>query len=205
MRLKTAVLVLLAGAALTAGAVAAPSAAAPGARRPVLTPAAPIWTVDKAASRLKFRAAVSGQSFDGVFKTWDAQIAFDPRNLGASHAAVTIDIPSVVTGDPTRDQMLPTPDWFGVQKFPKATFVTTAIAQTGPGRYLATGDLRIRGAARRVAMPFTLTFVKDSAKMDGTVVIDRRQFGIGQGQFAGTDTVAADVTIMVQLTAKKAR
>jgi polyisoprenoid-binding protein YceI len=161
--------------------------------------------MDKAASRLTFRGAVSGQTFDGVFKKWDAQIAFDPKNLKASHATVTIDIVSVVTGDPTRDQMLPTPDWFSSQKFPQAAFVTTAITQTGPDRYLATGDLRIRGAVRHVAMPFTLAIVKDVANMDGALTIDRRQFGIGQGQFATPDTVAANVTIMVKLSAKKAR
>ena len=192
--------------ALIAGVVvASTAAAAQPARHPTLAPAAPIWAVDKAASRLTFRGAVSGQTFDGVFKKWDAQIAFDPANLKASHAAVTIDIGSVVTGDPTRDQMLPTPDWFASQKFPQAAFVTTAITQTGPGRYLATGDLRIRGAVRHVAMPFTLAIVKDVANMDGALTIDRRQFGVGQGQFSTPDTVAANVAIMVKLTAKKAR
>jgi polyisoprenoid-binding protein YceI len=205
MRRNTALAVLALGIAAAAGAIALAAQAAPPARHPLLAPAAAIWAVDKAASRLTFRGAVSGQTFDGVFKKWDAQIAFDPANLKASHAAVTIDIGSVVTGDPTRDQMLPTPDWFSSQKFPQAAFVTTAMTQTGPGHYLATGDLRIRGAVRHVAMPFTLTIVKDVASMDGALTIDRRQFGIGQGQFATPDTVAANVTIMVKLSAKKAR
>ncbi len=205
MRLKAAALVLV--ASLCAGlAVAAPPAAAiRDGRRAALAPAAPVWTVDKAASRLTFRGVVSGQTFDGVFKSWDAQIAFDPKDLGASHAVVTIGIPSVVTGDPTRDQMLPTPDWFSAAKFPKASFVTTAITQTGPDHYQAVGDLKIRDSVRRVSMPFTLTILKDVANMDGTLVIDRRQFGVGQGQFASPDTVAANVTVVVRLAAKKAR
>jgi polyisoprenoid-binding protein YceI len=167
--------------------------------------AAPIWITDKAASRLTFKGVVSGQGFDGVFKRWDAQIAFDPNNLGASRVAVTIDLGSVVTGDPTRDQMLPTGDWFAVQRFPKASFVSTAITATGPGRYQALGDLSIKGQTRRVALPFNLVINKDVAKMDGGLTIDRRQFGVGQGQFAGVDTVGADVQILVRLTAKTAR
>ena len=197
MRLRPLILVL--AAALTCGATAARPAPA---HRPTPTAAAPIWVVDKAASRLTFRGAVSGQSFDGVFKKWDAQIAFDPKNLKASHVAVTIDMPSVVTGDPTRDQMLPSGDWFAVQRFPKASFVAAMITPAGPGRYQAIGDLSIKGQTRRVAMPFTLVIDKDVAHMDGAVTIDRRQFGIGQGQFAGIDTVAAPVQIMVRLTAR---
>jgi polyisoprenoid-binding protein YceI len=187
-------------------ASAGASIAAPrGPHAPVLAPAAPIWVVDKAASRLTFRAAVSGQNFDGVFKKWDAQIAFDPRNLKASHAVVTIDLASVLTGDPTRDQMLPTPEFFSVARFPKASFVTTAIVQTGQGHYQAIGDLRIKGAVRRVALPFTLAIVKDTAKMDGALTIDRGWFGIGQGQYASPETVASNVTIMVRLAAKIGR
>jgi polyisoprenoid-binding protein YceI len=206
MHFKAAALVLIAGvsAALVASA-ATPSPSMKGARHAALAPAAPIWVTDKAASRLTFRGAVSGQNFDGVFKKWDAQIAFDPKDLKASHATVTIDIGSVVTGDPTRDQMLPTPDWFSAQKFPQATFITSAITQTGPDHYQAIGDLKIRGASRHVVMPFTLSIVKDIAKMDGSLTINRGEFGIGQGQFASPDTVAANVTIMVRLTAKQGR
>jgi len=197
MGLKTAAF------ALTLALTTAAASAAPLAHRPA--PAVPVWTVDKAASRLTFRASVSGQSFDGVFKTWDAQIAFDPKNLRASHAAVTVNIPSVVTGDPARDQMLPTPDWFSVQKFPQASFVSTAITQTGPGRYQAVGDLRIRGVVHPVTLPFTLSILKDVATMDGALTLDRRMFGIGQGQFASPDAVAANVSVMIKLSAKKSR
>ena len=127
-------------------------------------------------------------------------------NLKASHAAVTIDIGSVVTGDPTRDQMLPTPDWFAFAEVPASRLRHHRHhRRSGLNRYLATGDLRVRGAVRHVAMPFTLTIVKDVANMNGALTIDRRQFGIGQGQFATPDTVAANVTIMVKLSAKKAR
>jgi len=203
MRHKAAALAVIAG--LSVAGVAVALAPAGRATHAVLLPAAPVWIVDNAASRLTFRAAVSGQNFDGVFKKWDAQIAFDPRNLKASHAAVTIDVASVVTGDPTRDQMLPTPDFFSVAKFPKASFVTTAIVQTSPGHYQAIGDLRIKGVARRVAMPFTLSIVKDVAKMDGALTIDRSWFAIGQGQYASAETVASNVTVIVKLAAKKSR
>ena len=59
--------------------------------------AASVWTVDKAASRLTFRAVMNGQPFDGVFRVWDAQIAFDPHNLATSRATITVDTTSALT------------------------------------------------------------------------------------------------------------
>jgi polyisoprenoid-binding protein YceI len=169
---------------------------------PHVAPSTPVWALDKAASRLSFKGQVNGQGFDGVFKKWDAQIAFDPKTLKGSRIVVSIDMPSAVTGDPTRDQMLPSGDWFAVQRFPKASFVATQVNPAGPGRYQAIGDVTIKGQTRHVTLPFTLQVVKTVAHMDGALTIDRRQFGVGQGQFAGTDTVAAEVQIMVRLTAK---
>jgi polyisoprenoid-binding protein YceI len=186
-------------ASLAAFALAAPPAPKPAAA------AAQVWAVDKAASRLTFRASANGVAFDGVFKTWDAQIAFDPKNLKASHAVVSVSTASAVTGDPTRDQMLPTADWFNVGKFAKATFVTTSITETSPDHYVANGTLTLHGVSKPLALPFTLTIVKDVAKMDGSATIDRTQFGLGQGQAGGTDTVAAQVSIGVKLMAKKGR
>ena len=187
-------------ASLGALALAAP-AHAPA--KPAPAAAAQVWTVDKAASRLTFRASANGVAFDGVFKTWDAQIAFDPKNLKASHATVTVNTASAVTGDPTRDQMLPTADWFNVGKFAKATFVTNSITQASPDHYVANGTLTLHGVSKPVALPFTLTIAKDVAKMDGAASIDRTQFGLGQGQAGGTETVAAQVSIGVKLMAKK--
>jgi hypothetical protein len=39
--------------------------------------------------------------------------------------------------------------------------------------------------------------------MRGSVTIDRRWFGVGQGQFAGTDAVAAAVKVNVSIQAAK--
>ena len=48
------------------------------------------WTVDKAASRVGFEAAMNGEGFTGSFKRYDAQISFDPKDLKGSKAVVSI-------------------------------------------------------------------------------------------------------------------
>jgi polyisoprenoid-binding protein YceI len=46
--------------------------------------------------------------------------------------------------------------------------------------------------------------VNGTAQMRGTLTIDQRLFGVGQGQFASPDTVAAAVKVNIALIAHKA-
>lgn len=194
--LAAAVLALAAGAAQPPKPAHKPATNAPA--------AAPIWTVDKMASRLKFRATANNVGFDGQFKNWDAQIAFDPKNLKASHALVTVTLASAITGDQTRDQMLPTGDWFDVGRFGKSTFETASITEASPGHYVANGTLTLHGVKRPLALPFTLAITKDQAKMDGTVTLNRMDYNLGHGQAGDPETVKPQVQVIVSLIAHKA-
>jgi len=162
------------------------------------------WRVDPAASRLTFRATMSGASFTGAFRRWSARIAFDPKNLAASKVEVSVEVASTVTGDKDRDQALPTADWFSARAFPTATFVSRGFKDLGGGKYLAIGDLRLRGVSRPVNLPFTLVIAGDTAKATGSAVIDRTAFGVGQGQWRTGSVVGTQVTVLVNLTAHKA-
>jgi polyisoprenoid-binding protein YceI len=161
------------------------------------------WVIDKGASRLGFTAAMNGAPINGGFQRWDAQIAFDPANLAASRVVATIDTGSAKTGDQTRDEALPTGDWFSAKAFPRATFVSRKITAAGPGHYVAIGDLTIRNMTHPVALPFTLVLTGDQAKMTGSLPIDRSTFGVGQGQWKTAEAVALKVQVNVSISAKR--
>jgi polyisoprenoid-binding protein YceI len=161
------------------------------------------WAVDPANSKVSFKGAMNGDAFTGVFKRWTADIAFDPKNLAASKAAVAIDVGSGATGDADRDQAMPTADWFSVARFPKATFVTSSIKSAGGDHYVAQGVLSIRGASKPIALPFTLDIVGDTTKMNGALTLDRTAFGVGQGQWANGQVVDTKVTVDVAVTAHR--
>ncbi len=162
------------------------------------------WTVDKATSRLGFKSSFGGEKFDGAFRRWDAQIAFDPKALAASKVVVSVDMTSAATGDESRDEALPTDDWLAAKKFPRATFTTTSIKDLGGGRYQAAGNLAIRGVSKPIVLPFTLQITGQQAKMAGSVTINRGVFGVGQGQFKSAETVPLDVVVNVSLQARRA-
>jgi polyisoprenoid-binding protein YceI len=161
------------------------------------------WAVDAAGSRLSFASKYSGDAFTGSFRRWTADIAFDPAQLPASKIVVSVDMSSVTTGDADRDETLPTGEWFDTKKFPRATFTSTAIKAAGPGRYTATGTLNMKGVTRPATLNFGLKITGDKAESIGQLTLDRSQFGVGQGQFKGGETIPLAVTVNTAIRATR--
>lgn len=177
--------------ALAAGALAAGTAGAA------------TYAVDHARSRLGFKGVVEGQGFDGAFRSWDAKITFDPKALASSNVMVSVDLGSAMTGDKDRDETLPTDDWFGVKRFPRATFTANRFVDRGGGRYEAQGELVLKGVRRPVVLPFTLAVSGGVAKMSGSTTLDRTAFNVGSGRWSTPDEVAKAVTVTVDITARQ--
>jgi polyisoprenoid-binding protein YceI len=163
------------------------------------------WAVDPAGSRLSFASKYSGDAFTGSFRRFTAEIAFDPAQLPASKIVVSVDMSSVTTGDSDRDETLPTGEWFDTKKFPRATFTSTAIKAAGPGRYTATGNLNIKGVTRPATLAFGLKITGDKAESIGQLTLDRSQFGVGQGQFKGGETIPLAVTVNTAIRATRVK
>ena len=164
---------------------------------------APSWAVDMSASRLNFQSSLGGEQFTGLFQRWRADIHFDPRNLAASSVQVRVDMTSARTGTSERDEALPGDDWFAASKFGQATFVAKTFKDLGGSRYQAIGTLNLRGVTRPLTLAFTLKIQGNQARMVGGTVIDRHAFGVGQGQFAGEDSVPFAVNLRVSIAAKR--
>jgi polyisoprenoid-binding protein YceI len=164
---------------------------------------APLWAVDKAASKVSFASAFSGAAFTGGFKRWDAVIRFDPKNLAGSSVTATIDTGSAATGNADRDQALPGDTFFDVAKFPRATFVASSFKDLGGGRYQAVGTLTIRGVAKPLTLPFSLAITGKQAHMTASLAVNRLAFGVGQGEWKATEAIPAAVGVTLDLTARR--
>ncbi len=178
------------------------SAATPALAAPLAPHAAPVWTMDKPASRLGFRAAIAGKPFDGVFKRWDAQLAFDPANLAASRLQVVVQMGSALTGDPARDALLPSPAWLAAQRFPQAVFTSRAFAVDGPGRYVVSGAITVHGVSRPLQMHVHVDAAHDRLTLSGGFSLDRHAFGVGP---EGGDAASAAVQVQARLAARRVR
>lgn len=189
--------------ALVPGVIAASDAPVPpkpSAAAPAAEPAR--WVVEP-GSTLGFTSAWSSQPVQGRFDRWQADIRFSPEALDRSKVVVAIDVGSVNTGDKQRDGVLPSADWFDAAGHPKAVFTATRFEKLGPDRYLARGTLQLKGVTKPQALPFRLTIRGDEAEVSSTASLDRTAFGVGQGEFAGTDQIPGKVTVNVALKARR--
>jgi polyisoprenoid-binding protein YceI len=182
---------LLALVLWTAGAVAA--AAAP----PVH------YTLDPARSLLRFSFVQAGANNTGRFGKFTADVLFSDQNLPASKIDVTVDIPSLDTGDKDRDDTLKGADLFNVAKFPQARFTATKFTATSGGRYDAQGKLTIRGITKDLKVPLTFQTKMEQGKnvgyMTGRATLKRLEYGVGQGEWKSTEWVNDDVTVTFSL------
>ncbi|MFN9849377.1 MAG: YceI family protein [Alphaproteobacteria bacterium] len=184
----------------------APIPPKPAAATAVIEPrreAGPIaWKLSRGSS-LTFATAWSGEAIEGRFDRWTADIQFNPDALDRSRVSVSIDMASALSGDEQRDASLPSADWFDTAAHPKATFTATRFERTGDGRYVARGQLSLRGVSRPLTLPFRLKIDGDRAEVSGVTTLDRTTFGVGQGEWASTDQIPAKVTVRIALKAQR--
>ena len=162
------------------------------------------WNVDSAKSRLGFTVQWSGEAFAATFKSWKADINFDPADLVHSHVVATIDLGSEASDTPDNDDGLKGPQGFSIAQFPTARFEASTFKHGAGSAYTASGTLSLHGLTKPVTLPFTLTIVGDTAHATGKAQVLRTDFGLGQGEWAAPTPIAHEVTINLDLTATKA-
>jgi polyisoprenoid-binding protein YceI len=166
--------------------------------------AATQWTMQPQHSALGFTGLQSGIPFDGVFKQFTADVKFDPQDLPGSRFDVTIDMTSIESGNPDRDDAIKSADLFDVKQWPSSRYVAeTFAAAEGSGKFTAIGTLTLRNVTRKVPIEFSFEGGNDGAWLKGVATIKRLDFGVGQGEWQDTSSVANEVVVHFNLLLKK--
>lgn len=152
-----------------------------------------------AGSEIAFTSRQMGVPVDGRFKSYTAQLAFDPKQPAAAKIAFTIDLASVSLGSAETESEIAKADWFDTKRFPQASFQSTAVKATGAGRYEVAGTLKIKGASQSVLVPVTLAQTGATTTATGTFAIRRLDFRIGDGDWKDTSMVADEVQVRFRL------
>jgi polyisoprenoid-binding protein YceI len=152
-----------------------------------------------AQSEIGFVSKQMGVPVEGKFKKFEAQISFDAAKPETSRIAFTIDTGSASLGSPETDAELPKAPWFGVAKFPQATFQSGAVKGLGGGKFEVAGKLTIKGNVRDVVVPVALVQAGAVTTATGTFTIKRLAFKIGENEWADTSMVADDVQVKFKL------
>lgn len=159
------------------------------------------WAIIPGISKLQFTGMLYNAPFTGDFGDFGGTIVFNPDDLSAAKADITVHMDKIATGDADRDQNIVGAEWFDAGKFPTARYVTTKFEKADGNKYIAIGDLTIRDKTMPLMIPFTLDIENKTAHMQGEVTLDRTNFGVGEGQWADESTVKHDVKVTIDLKA----
>ncbi len=111
-------------------------------------------------------------------------ITGDPATSGID---LWLNSASFNTNNTDRDEEMKGADWFDVEKNPKIVFKSSTIKEqsSGPYRYIAEGDLTIKGVTKKVSLPFNYLGETDTKHgqmvytFDGEILINRLDYNIG--------------------------
>ena len=152
-------------------------------------------------STINFVYKQMGVAVDGKFKKFASQLNFDPAKPSAAKATFEVELASVDTGAPEGDQEVAGKPWFNTQAFPTAKFVSSSVKPLGGNRYEVAGQLTIKGKTQPVVAPTTVTIQGDQATFDGSFVIKRADFAIGEGDWADFSVVANEIQVKFKVLA----
>ena len=166
--------------------------------------AVPDWKIIPKESSLKFTATQNGAPVSGQFKSFDAEIHFDPDKLDESKIKITVQLTSLTTPYKDLTDTLITPSWFDAKAFPQAIFEASHFSKLDKDKYQADGTLTIRDKSAPVTLIFTADqSQKDKAIVKGNTTINRSTFGVGQGEWSSTKEIKDPVEVNFVVTAEK--
>ncbi|MBW7900990.1 MAG: YceI family protein [Rhodocyclaceae bacterium] len=152
-------------------------------------------------SRVEFTSKQMGVAVDGRFRKFDVQLAFDPAKPTAASARIDIALASIDAGSKDADDEVAGKQWFDLKAFPTASFVATGVKALGGDRYEAVGKISIKGRTQDAVLPFTVKHDGRLATFDGSLVVKRLDFAVGEGAWADVGTVANEVQVKFRIVA----
>jgi polyisoprenoid-binding protein YceI len=156
----------------TAPAEAPDTAAAPDAA----TPEGTVYAFTPSSTIGFVGSKVTG-SHEGGFNQFSGTVTVAGEDLTKAVIESTIDMTSVHSDADNLTKHLMSADFFEVETYPEARFVSTAIAKEGE-QYTVTGDFTLHGVTKSITFPAHLSLADGKLTAHAEFDINRKDFGI---------------------------
>lgn len=143
------------------------------------------WYVDPSHSQVGFKVKhMMVSTVKGRLGKLTGRIELDPEHPQDARLDLAVDVAGIDTGDAKRDAHLRSADFFDAERHPTIAFRSTAVLRKSDGRYVASGDLTIRGMTLPASFDVELLGVVEgmqggrSLGGSATATIDRTAYGL---------------------------
>ncbi len=142
------------------------------------------YAIDTAHSEAAFQVRHLISKVHGRFAEFDGVITFAADAPASSSVEFTIQTTSIDTSQAQRDEHLRSADFFDVEKFPRLTFKSTAVAARGDRHYDVSGELTIRDVTKTITLPVTYLgaakdpWGHDKVAFETEITLNRKDYGL---------------------------
>jgi polyisoprenoid-binding protein YceI len=168
------------------------------------------YKLDKLHSSLLLRVSHLGFSnYVARFKTFDAQLQFDPNNPESANVSVQVDPKSLDVENPPAGFLneLIGASWLDTAQFSDLTFKSTSVELTAPNAMRINGDLTLHGVTKPIVLDATFNGGYVGHPMDPNARIGfsahgafkRSDFGISYGIPAPGTTMGVSDRVEVNI------
>ena len=166
------------------------------------------WRVDMNHSAVHFRVRHLGISWvNGEFKTWSADLVYDPAHPEAASVSTHIQTASVTTDNDRRDNDIRSGHYLEVDSFPEMSFVSRQVEKVDSTHLRIHGELTLRGVTRPVILDTEILGTLNGSRgkrvaFTATTTIRRQDYGVSfSSMMEGAQVVGDDVRITIDIEA----
>ncbi|HVK38213.1 MAG TPA: YceI family protein [Candidatus Kapabacteria bacterium] len=160
------------------------------------------WTSDAPLEKIKGTAEGVSGSF-----------TIDPKNVAGLRGTISAQVATMKTGSGTRDEHLRGAQWLDAARHPQISFTISSVSNvkvTGnKATATATGTFSMHGVTKQMSIPFTITWLDESAatqkRAPGDLVMVEASFSVALKDFrvAGSQgLIGSKVGETIAITAK---
>lgn len=151
------------------------------------------WVIDPMHSEVLFKIKhLVISTVTGSFRKFEGQATTEGEDFDNAKVLFEIDVKSVDTNQPQRDEHLQNGDFFSADLYPKITFESTSFKNVGGSNYTMTGSLSLKGVTKPVELNVEYGgsennghgVIKHGFEVTGT--INRKEFGMTWNKLTDT-------------------
>ncbi len=143
------------------------------------------WAIDPLHSEVLFKIKhLVISTITGSFRKFDGKMTADGDDFNNAKINFTIDVKSIDTNQPQRDEHLQKADFFDADLYPQITFESTSFVKISDSDYKMDGNLTLRGVTKPIELNVEYGGSEDNGHgimkhgFEVTGIVNRKQFGM---------------------------
>lgn len=164
------------------------------------------WVIDTIHSDVLFKIRhLVISNVTGIFKKFEGKIVTEGDDFNNAKVNFIIDVKSIDTNQPQRDEHLQSSDFFAADLYPQITFESTSLVNVGGSDFKMSGNLTLRGVTKPIDLNVEYGGSEDNGHgilkhgFEVSGIINRKEFGMTWNKF--TDTGGLGLSEDIKLTA----